>query len=57
MKLDLSTLPRHIIKLNKQWFKNTKTGKWIPTERITEHLPKATQTHEAIIEKRYDLKY
>lgn len=57
MKPDLSTLPRHIIKLNKHWFKDTKSGKWIPSTKITDYLPKPPVNHETIMAKRYDLKY
>ncbi|MEJ2905046.1 hypothetical protein WAE58_21555 [Pedobacter panaciterrae] len=59
MKHDLSKLPRHILKLNKHWFKDTKTGKWIPAEKITNYLPKpiAIPDHEEFMRKRYDLNY
>ncbi len=55
-KQDLLQLPRHIIKLNKHWFKNTKDGKWIRAERITDYLPKPVPNHDAIVAKRYDLR-
>ncbi|MNL85920.1 hypothetical protein D3C87_2144140 [compost metagenome] len=57
MKPDLSKLPLRYQKVSKQWFKDTKTGDLIPASKITDYLPKPLQNHEAIIEKRYDLKY
>lgn len=52
---DLSTLPRHIIKQG-HWFINTHTGDKMHQDRITEWLPKPPINHEAILEKRWDLR-
>lgn len=57
MKKDLSSLPRHIISHGKKWFKDTKTGKLIPADKITDYLPKTAPDHEVILSKRYDLNY
>jgi hypothetical protein len=56
MKPDLSTLPRHILKVNKHWFKDTKSGKWIPADKITNYLPKPP-IPATTQDKRWDLKY
>ncbi|WP_285011294.1 hypothetical protein [Pedobacter faecalis] len=54
-KPDLSTLPRHIVKVSRKWFQNTKTGAWIPANKIERYLPKPAPDHDAIMAKRWDL--
>jgi hypothetical protein len=39
-KQDLSTLPLWIVKVNRKWYKNTKTQQWISAKNIQDHLPK-----------------
>lgn len=39
-KQDLSTLPLWIVKVNRKWWKNTKTQQWISAKNIQDHLPK-----------------
>lgn len=53
----LATLPRHIVKSSKNYYYDSRTGNYIHKDKITDHLPKATntQTHEQIIAKRWDL--
>lgn len=54
-KIDLSTLPRHIVKQG-HWFINSYTGDKIHKDNITQWLPKPAQDHEAIMSKRWDLR-
>ena len=54
-KVDLSSLPEHIKKKSKNWWVDSKTGKFIHNSNIQAHLPKPSMSHEDIIEKRYDL--
>ncbi|NII81693.1 MULTISPECIES: hypothetical protein [unclassified Pedobacter] len=56
-KIDLSSLPMHIIKKNAKWFQNSKTGEWISAEKISDHLPMSAPKAEAILAKRWDLNY
>ncbi|RZJ90780.1 MAG: hypothetical protein EOO20_07110 [Chryseobacterium sp.] len=51
----LAALPRYIIKSGK-YFINTHTGDLKHEDSITEWLPKSPIQHEAIMEKRWDLR-
>lgn len=42
-KQDLSTLPMWITKKNRNYYYNSKTGKYIHKSNITDHLPKEEQ--------------
>lgn len=55
-KQDLSALPRHIIKLSKKWYRNTKTGSWIPAAGIAKYLPKPPVDHERVLAARHEVK-
>jgi len=51
----LATLPMYIIKSG-SYFINTHTGEAKHQDSIAEWLPKSPQKHEAIMEKRWDLR-
>ena len=39
-KVDLSTLPPYIIKVNGKWYRNMHTMAWIKKEHAANHIPK-----------------
>jgi hypothetical protein len=59
-KRDLSKLPLRYQRFGKYW-RDTKTGKFIRDDKITNYLPLDAALidakHEAIAAKRYDLNY
>jgi len=59
-KPDLSLLPEHIRQVNKMWFFDSKTSRWIKSVHIANHIPKEPEPitelqDETIRSKRWDL--
>jgi hypothetical protein len=58
--LDLSNLPYNWVKINRYFYKNSKTGQMVHKDHIHNYVPDDEDTlevkREIILEKRWDLK-